>query len=142
KKPEAITEQRIHHLQFHANYAYENFIGGYLLKDGNTVLTPGSFLTICDDARKDLDPLDKNKDIPHILILDEINRVDISKLFGEVFSALEQRDLDISIGVGDLKVNVPRNLYIIGTMNEIDFSLERMDFALRRRFLWFSYKFK
>lgn len=134
--PSAITKDRIHHLQLHANYTYENFIGGYLLQDGNTVLTPGSFLKICNDAREDLN---ENPDIPHILILDEINRVDISKLFGEVFSALEQRDYEISIGVGDLKVNIPRNLYIIGTMNEIDFSVERIDFALRRRFLWFNY---
>ncbi|MBW3521838.1 McrB family protein [Chryseobacterium sp. NKUCC03_KSP] len=139
--PEDITQNRIHHLQLHANYTYENFVGGYLLKKGDTVLTPGSLMTICDKARKDLND-NIHLDIPHVLILDEMNRVDLSKLFGEVFSALEQRDYDISIGVEDLKINIPRNLHIIGTMNEIDFSVEQIDFALRRRFLWFFYGYR
>lgn len=139
--PKDITQHRIHHLQLHANYTYENFVGGYLLKNGDTVLTPGSLMTICEKARKDLDD-NMHLDIPHVLILDEMNRVDLSKLFGEVFSALEQRDYDISIGVEDLKINIPRNLHIIGTMNEIDFSVEQIDFALRRRFLWFFYGYR
>lgn len=139
--PEDITQNRIHHLQLHANYTYENFVGGYLLKKGDTVLTQGSLMTICDKARKDLND-NIHLDIPHVLILDEMNRVDLSKLFGEVFSALEQRDYYISIGVEDLKINIPRNLHIIGTMNEIDFSVEQIDFALRRRFLWFFYGYR
>lgn len=139
--PSVIVQNRIHHLQLHANYTYENFIGGYLLKKGDTVLTKGSFLTICDEARKDLND-NPNLDIPHVLILDEMNRVDLSKLFGETFSALEQRDYDISVGIEDMVLNIPRNLHIIGTMNEIDFSVEQIDFALRRRFLWFFYGYK
>ena len=80
--------------------------------------------------------------LPHLLILDEINRVDLSRLFGEVFSAMEDRSkYNTAIGNFELR-NFPENLYIIGTMNEIDFSLERIDFALRRRFLWFEYTFK
>jgi 5-methylcytosine-specific restriction protein B len=74
--------------------------------------------------------------LPHILILDEINRTDISRLFGELFSALEYRNKKIKLSIGDLEIALPENLYFIGTMNEIDFSLERIDFALRRRFLW------
>lgn len=139
--PSKIVESKVHHLQLHANYTYENFIGGYLLKEGDTVLTPGSLMEICDKARGDLNE-NKNLDIPHVLILDEMNRVDLSKLFGEVFSALEQRDYDISIGIEGLKINIPRNLHIIGTMNEIDFSVEQIDFALRRRFLWFFYGYR
>lgn len=139
--PDGIIKNRVHHLQLHANYAYENFIGGYLLKNGDTVLTPGSLIKICDEARKDLNE-NSALDIPHVLILDEMNRMDLSKLFGEVFSALEQRDYDISVGIEDLKLNIPRNLYIIGTMNEIDFSVEQIDFALRRRFLWFFYGYR
>lgn len=141
ENPKDITQSRIHHLQLHANYTYENFIGGYLLKGGDTVLTSGSLMLICDKARRDLNS-NPQLDIPHVLILDEMNRVDLSKLFGEVFSALEQRDYDISIGVEDLKINIPRNLHIIGTMNEIDFSVEQIDFALRRRFLWFFYGYR
>lgn len=137
----SIVKSRIHHLQLHANYTYENFIGGYLLKDGDTVLTPGVLMKICDEARKDLNS-NPNLDIPHVLILDEMNRVDLSKLFGETFSALEQRDYQISVGIEDLVLIIPRNLHIIGTMNEIDFSVEQIDFALRRRFLWFFYGYK
>lgn len=136
--PSIIVKSRIHHLQLHANYTYENFIGGYLLKGGDTVLTKGVLMNICDEARKDLHD-NPNLDIPHVLILDEMNRVDLSKLFGETFSALEQRDHNISVGIEDLVLNIPRNLHIIGTMNEIDFSVEQIDFALRRRFLWFFY---
>lgn len=141
EKPKDIIQNRIHHLQLHANYTYENFVGGYLLKNGDTVLTPGSLMKIFEKARKDLNT-NSHLDIPHVLILDEMNRVDLSKLFGEVFSGLEQRDYDISIGVEDLKINIPRNLHIIGTMNEIDFSVEQIDFALRRRFLWFFYGYR
>jgi len=79
--------------------------------------------------------------MPHVLILDEINRIDLSRLFGEAFSALENREEPIDLGIADYKLSIPSNLYVIGKMNEIDFSLERIDFALRRRFLWFFYGF-
>ncbi len=138
KKEEDFLNGRIHHLQLHPNYTYEDFIAGYQLKDGNTVKTKGTLFEICEDAANDLDD-DKKNDKPHILILDEINRIDLSRLFGEVFSALENRDEPIQVGIGGLELTIPRNLYVIGTMNEIDFSLERVDFALRRRFLWFQY---
>ena len=75
-----------------------------------------------------------------MLILDEINRVDLSRLFGELFSAIENREQEIELPVeveGTKKIKIPENLYFIGTMNEIDFSLEQVDFALRRRFVWF-----
>lgn len=137
EKPD-VTTKRIHHLQLHPNYTYEDFIAGYQLKDGNTQKTPGTLFKICEQAKADLGASPKD-DMPHVLILDEINRIDLSRLFGEVFSALENRDQPIQVGIGDLELTIPRNLYVIGTMNEIDFSLERIDFALRRRFLWFFY---
>lgn len=131
-KPD-FTTNRVHHLQLHPNYTYEDFIAGYQLKNGNTVKTEGTLFKICKESAEDPEGL------PHVLILDEINRIDLSRLFGEVFSALENRDEPIEVGVGELKLTIPSNLYVIGTMNEIDFSLERIDFALRRRFLWFFY---
>lgn len=137
EKPD-VTKDRIHHLQLHPNYTYEDFIAGYQLKEGNTQKTPGTLFKICEKAKADLGA-SVHEDMPHVLILDEINRIDLSRLFGEVFSALENRDQPIQVGVGDLELTIPRNLYVIGTMNEIDFSLERIDFALRRRFLWFFY---
>jgi 5-methylcytosine-specific restriction enzyme B len=135
-----VTKNRIHRLQLHPNYSYEDFVAGIQLKNHNTIAVKGKLFDICETAAKSKanNPID---DIPHVLILDEINRIDLSRLFGEVFSALENRDEPIDVGVGNHKLTIPRNLYVIGTMNEIDFSLERIDFALRRRFLWFFYGF-
>jgi 5-methylcytosine-specific restriction enzyme B len=79
-------------------------------------------------------------EIPVVLILDEMNRADLSKVLGECFSLLEDRDTDVRLGGHDeepRKVRLPPNLYVIRTMNLIDQSLEHVDFALRRRFLWF-----
>ncbi len=129
-----VSKGKIHHLQLHPNYTYEDFIAGYQLKDGETVKTKGTLFGICEAAEKD-----KEEGIPHVLILDEINRIDLSRLFGEVFSALENRDEPIKLGIEGMELTIPNNLYVIGTMNEIDFSLEQIDFALRRRFLWYFY---
>lgn len=123
-----IFEKHIHRLQLHSNYNYEDFIVGLHIEDSKSIAKPGYLLNLIDKAREDK--------LPHILILDEINRTDISRLFGELFSALEYRNKKIKLSVGDFEIALPENLYFIGTMNEIDFSLERVDFALRRRFLW------
>lgn len=126
-------ETRIHRLQLHPNYTYEDFVAGIQIKAGQTVAEKGYFLKLLDKVRQDSSP--------HVLILDEINRVDLSRVFGEVFSALENRNETIHLPIGDFELCVPENLYVIGTMNEIDFSLERIDFALRRRFVWLFYGF-
>lgn len=139
--------RRVHRMQLHPAYSYENFIGGHLIGDGGRVVWErGSFLRL----------LDRMREAPgaHVLILDEINRTDLSRLFGEAFSALEDRDAafeipgtssetregpDPAVGSsadGPNTLAIPKNLYIIGTMNEIDHSLEQVDFALRRRFAW------
>ena len=134
KKEEDFTKDRIYRLQLHTNYTYEDFVGGMQLDNHSTKVVKGKLFSICEAAEKD-----KAANMPHVLILDEINRIDLSRLFGEVFSALENREEEIELGIGNLKLKIPSNLYVIGTMNEIDFSLERIDFALRRRFLWFFY---
>ncbi|MBD1384598.1 AAA family ATPase [Mucilaginibacter rigui] len=123
-----IFEGHVHHLQLHSNYNYEDFIAGTHIEDKSSIVKPGYLLKLIDKVKVDK--------LPHVLILDEINRTDISRLFGELFSALEYRSKKIKLSVGDLEITLPPNLYFIGTMNEIDFSLERIDFALRRRFLW------
>src|SRR5205823_689632 len=78
--------------------------------------------------------------LPWVLILDEINRSDLSRLFGEVFSILEDRTAKVKLPIqgNGLRetVSMPGDLYLIGTMNLIDVSVEQLDFALRRRFLW------
>lgn len=134
---------RVHHVQLHPSYTYEDFVAGIQLENDMTKAVPGKLFNVREKARKDLAEKEEN-DMPHVLILDEINRVDLSQLFGEVFSLLENRGEEIPVAVGegdDFKLAIPRNLYVIGTMNEIDFSLERIDFALRRRFLWYNYGF-
>lgn len=128
EKSEEIFGEHIHHLQLHSNYNYEDFIAGLHIEDKSSVVKPGYLLNLIEKV--------KNDPLPHVLILDEINRTDISRLFGELFSALEYRNKKIKLSVGELEIALPANLYFIGTMNEIDFSLERIDFALRRRFLW------
>lgn len=128
KNSDKIFKDHIHNLQLHSNYNYEDFIAGLHIEDKNSIVKKGFLLNLIDKI--------KNDTLPHILILDEINRTDISRLFGELFSALEYRNKNIKLSVGDLEISLPENLYFIGTMNEIDFSLERVDFALRRRFLW------
>ena len=135
-----ITEGKIHHLQLHPNYTYEDFVIGYQLQNNQTEVKPGILFSICEAAKKDKGTAPSD-DVPHVLILDEINRIDLSRLFGEVFSAIENREQPIKLGIGDHELTIPRNLYIIGTMNEIDFSLEQIDFALQRRFLWYFYGF-
>lgn len=135
-----ITKGKIHHLQLHPNYTYEDFVIGYQLKNNQTAITKGILFSICEAAQKDKGS-NPGEDVPHVLILDEINRIDLSRLFGEVFSAIENREEPISLGMGHYTLTIPRNLYIIGTMNEIDFSLEQIDFALQRRFLWYFYGF-
>ena len=123
----------IHRLQLHPAYSYEDFIRGLQIKGGDTVYTSGYLLRL-------LDKMKQEPDLPHVLILDEINRVDLSRLFGECFSALENRGESIELLGSDdeqeVSLNIPENLYIIGTMNLIDHSVEQLDFALRRRFLW------
>jgi 5-methylcytosine-specific restriction protein B len=133
------SKETIIRLQLHSNYGYEQFIIGQTLCDGKISTVKGRFLEICEEAAND-------KDNVYVLILDEINRVDLARLFGEAFSAIENRNTSIKLPYksdnGDeIELCVPDNLYIIGTMNEIDFSLERLDFALRRRFWWYRYGF-
>lgn len=129
-----IWKNKIHRLQLHANYTYEDFIWGYQIEKDTSKPKKGYLLKL-------IDTINNNKEkTPHILILDEINRVDLSRIFGELFSAIENRDQEIELPVeveGTKKIKIPENLYFIGTMNEIDFSLEQVDFALRRRFVWF-----
>ncbi|MBI9062751.1 MAG: AAA family ATPase [Marinilabiliaceae bacterium] len=133
---------RIHQLQFNPNTSYEDFIAGYQLKSNGdsseTVAVKGQLFDVIEKAQAETETTDAagKVKLPHILILDEINRVDLSRVFGEFFSAMEYRNKSINTAVKGISLNVPDNLYIIGTMNEIDFSVERVDFALRRRFVW------
>ncbi len=149
---QGTIDSHIHILQMHPNYTYDDFIIGKSIGENSKIIVkPGKMLQIIKDI--------KNDNIPHFVILDEINRVDISRVFGELFTAMEasyrDKGVELSVDINDipsvekeelennnlikdgkLYLKVPENMYFIGTMNMIDFSLEQVDFALRRRFLW------
>lgn len=138
-------------LQLHINYSYEDFMVGQTIENNSVVIKPGFIFDAIKKAKEN-----EKVDKPYVIILDEINRTDISRVFGELFSAMEMsyrgKRYDLPYRVtpnnipdgyeeffdndGRMHFTIPDNLFFIGTMNEIDFSLERVDFALRRRFLW------
>lgn len=130
-----FKKEYVLNLQMHVNYSYDDFVIGQIFKDGKTVVKPGALLQFIEGMKQEH---------PYFVVLDEINRVDISRVFGEVFSAMEYRNEEIDLSIKGKDENgedcgticIPDNLYFIGTMNEIDFSLEHIDFALRRRFVW------
>ncbi len=122
-------DKQIEVIQFHSSYSYEDFIQGYRPTDNNGfTLKDGVFLKICERAR-----LNKNQEF--VIIIDEINRGNLSKIFGELLYLLEYRDKKIKLTYSPEKeFSIPNNLYIIGTMNTADRSLAMVDYALRRRF--------
>jgi 5-methylcytosine-specific restriction enzyme B len=134
----ALTSKRTHRVQFHPGYGYEDFIRGLQIgSGGRTEYRDGVLLRLVEDMRTEPEEFQK---VPAVLILDEMNRADLSKVLGECFSLLEDRDTEVQLGGHDespRKIQLSPNLYLIGTMNLIDQSLEHVDFALRRRFLWF-----
>lgn len=121
-------------VQFHPNYSYEDFIGGIAPKlDGSNLsytLKEGVFKKFCDKATKSKKPF--------IFIIDEINRADLSAVFGELLYALEYRGKSINIPNFTEPFVIPQNVYIVGTMNNVDKSLVSFDLALRRRFGFFK----
>ena len=120
-------------VQFHPSYAYEDFVEGYrpaLMKGRPTFkLKRGPLRRAAADARADPDNL-------HFLVIDEINRGNVAKVFGELYFLLEYRDEDegVRLQYRDTIFRLPKNLYIIGTMNTADRSIALVDLALRRRF--------
>ena len=127
-------ESRIEMVQFHQNYTYEDFIMGYKpTENGGFAIKPGIFYQFCKKAADD-------KDRPYFFVIDEINRGNLSKIFGELLMLIESnyRDTSIKLAYRDEDFYVPSNLYIIGMMNTADRSLAMIDYALRRRFSFFE----
>lgn len=144
---EKLVDSNITHLQLHPGIDYSEFVVGLRLgEDGRTEYRNGILLDLVVGMRNK--QTEQDGVLPHVLILDEINRTDLSAMLGEAFSAMEadKRDKPITLAATDehgerLSLTLPKDLYIIGTMNEIDHSVESLDFALRRRFLWFDASF-
>jgi 5-methylcytosine-specific restriction protein B len=130
KKWFSADSNQIMSLQFHQSYSYEDFIEGYRPnKQGQFQLQPGVFQTFVNRAQ--IDPL---RD--YFVLIDEINRGNVSKIFGELFMLIEQdkRGEKLQLAYSQDYFFVPSNLYLIGTMNTADRSLSHLDYAFRRRF--------
>ncbi len=174
--PNDKASERVFKVQFHPGYDYSDFVIGLkpvlVNKDGKEVNEPkegdqvsvtfkwqkGIFLDIVGTAKDEYEKAKESGREPkkYVLIIDEINRADLSRVFGELFSLLEdgyryrltktqkeelktEEKAEESKGIllpDKKRLVVPENLYVIGTMNDIDRSVESMDFAMRRRFGW------
>ncbi len=119
-------------VQFHQSYAYEDFVEGFRpTKDGGFELKRGIFRKFCERARE-------RPDTPHVFIIDEINRGNLSRIFGELLMLIEadkrSADYAVSLTYSDERFHIPENVHILGMMNTADRSLALVDYALRRRF--------
>ena len=137
-----IITTNVEWVQLHPGYGYPEFMRGLQLEGNDTRYRPGLLPTLIDRMNKQ-QAIDGDQALPFVLVLDEINRTDLSAMFGEAFSLLESDKRGIAVtlpGINQdeerVKLAIPKDLYIIGTMNEIDQSVETLDYALRRRFLW------
>jgi len=130
------NENRVKLVQFHPSYAYEDFVQGYrpTLDDGQLgyELRQGPLVEAADAARGE-------PDAKHFLIIDEINRGNLAKVFGELYYLLEYRNDGIRLQYSDMPFSLPPNLYVIGTMNTADRSIALVDLALRRRFYFVEF---
>jgi 5-methylcytosine-specific restriction protein B len=119
-------------IQFHQSYSYEDFIQGWRPKpEGSFYLKDGVFVDFCNRAR-----IDHTR--RYVFIIDEINRGNLSKIFGELMMLIEadKRGAKYAIPLTYSR-SVPENVFLLGLMNTADRSLAMVDYALRRRFLFF-----
>ena len=128
---DSAAARRVQLVQFHPAYAYEDFIQGYrpTLSAGRPgfKLRKGPLLQMARQARKE-------PEAKHFLVIDEINRGNLAKVFGELYFLLEYREEAMQLQYAAGPFSLPDNLYIIGTMNTADRSIALVDLALRRRF--------
>lgn len=131
RKSEALLEI----VQFHPSYSYEDFIQGYRPATNGFTRRDGIFTSFCKKA-------EQNPGKPFVFVIDEINRGNLSKIFGELLMLLEAdkrgHKVALTYSNTDEHFSIPSNIYVIGTMNTADRSLSMVDYALRRRFSFFD----
>ena len=130
-------DDRLEVVQFHQSYSYEDFIQGFRPKEGGGFeRRDGVFFRFCDKARRD-------PDRDYFFLIDEINRGNLSKIFGELMMLIEadkrgeSNHVQLTYSKEGEHFSIPENVHIIGTMNTADRSLAMVDYALRRRFAFF-----
>ncbi|GIH24788.1 hypothetical protein Aph01nite_30980 [Acrocarpospora phusangensis] len=122
-------------VQFHPSYGYEDFVEGFRprMGEGGTIgfdLVPGPFKNAVEAAEKE-------PDRPYVLVIDEINRANLAKVFGELYFLLEYRNHEITLQYSpEEPFKMPKNVFVIGTMNTVDRSVALVDAAMRRRFVF------
>lgn len=133
-----LTDAQQALVQFHPTYSYEDFVEGFrpvTSADGaaRLAVVPGPLKRLADEARQ-------APGKPYVLVIDEINRANIAKVFGELYFLLEYRDAEIELlySDGTERFSLPDNLFVIGTMNTADRSIALLDTAMRRRFDFLS----
>lgn len=127
-----VAGENVRLVQFHPAYSYEDFFEGYRpTSSGGFELRPGPMRKIVDQALE-------NPRTPFVLIIDEINRGNLAKVFGELYFLLEYRKENVGLLYADQEFNLPENVFIIGTMNTADRSIALVDAAMRRRFAFLS----
>lgn len=139
------SNDQIKNITFHKSYGYEQFVEGIFPEtdqNGRTIfaIREGIFKTLSNSALRSLEKGDASK---YVMIIDEINRGDISRIFGELITLIEKdkrkksiksRGMEITLLYSQKEFSVPINLFLIGTMNTTDKSIALLDLALRRRF--------
>lgn len=116
-------------VQFHASYQYEDFMVGFVpSEDGTFILEKKTFVELCKAA-------EKRSEVPHVLLIDEISRCDVARVFGEALTYLEmdKREQEFILASG-ITLSVPANLIVLATMNPWDKGVDELDIALERRF--------
>jgi 5-methylcytosine-specific restriction protein B len=113
-------------IQFHPQFSYQQFVGGYVVEGESVNYKNGVLLNILENIG----------DEDHLLIIDEINRANVTQVFGEILQLLDRANsLEIKNESNERKLySLPKNLYILATLNTTDRSLARLDYAFKRRF--------